>query len=210
MIAGARHLASVITWKPLVSATIATTTWLALTARPSGLLLSTAAAAVAATTAHVLDDPAAVTLQSSPTTLLQRQAHRVTLAVPLLGVWWVLAIAIVSRSTTHLPVAAHTLQLIALLAVGLASASTAVRVVGDRSRGGTAGALAVIVCFGTAFLPERSLQLLPSDPTAPGAARRLIVILAVALVLQLGSSIDPARRLLGRQSRQSRPAASVS
>jgi hypothetical protein len=206
MIAGARHLASVITWKPLVATTIATSTWLALTIRPAGLLLSTAAAAVAATTAHVLDDPAAVTLESSPTTLLRRQTHRVTLALPLLGVWWVVAIAIVSRSSAHLPLAAHTLQLIALFAVGLAGASTAARVVGDRSRGGTAGALAVIVCYGTAFLPARSLQLLPSDPAAPGAARRLVVILAVALVLQLRSSIDPARRLLGRQSRQSRPA----
>ena len=210
MIAGSRHLASVITWKPLVATTIATTTWLALTARPSGPLLSVAAAAVAAVTAHVLDDPASVTFESSPTTLLRRRTHRVALALPLVGVWWALAITAVSRSNGHLPLAAHTLQLIALLAVGLAGASVAANVIGDRARGGTAGAVAVVVCFGTAFLPERALQLLPSDPAAPGAARRLLVILALALVIQAGSSIDPAERLLGRQSRRTRPAAPAS
>jgi hypothetical protein len=203
MIAGARHLASVITWTPLVAATTATIAWLELTARPSGLLLSTAAAGVAATAAHLLDDPAAVTLQSSPTTLLRRRAHRVTLAVPLIAAWWVIAGAIVSRSTANLSLAAHTLQLIAMCVVGLAGAATAARVVGAGSRGGTAGALAVIVCFGTAFLPAPSLQLLQTDPAGPGAVRRLAVVLAVALGIQLGSSIDPARRVLGRRVRAS-------
>ena len=209
MIAGVRHLVVVITWKPLAATAMATATWLALAARPSGLLLSTASAAVAATTAHVLDDPAAVTLQSSPSTLLRRRAWRVVLAVPVVAVWWVLAIAIVSRSPAHPPLAEHTLQLVALSAVGLAGACTAAMIVGDGTRGGTAGALGVIACFGTAFRPARSLQLVPIDPAAPGAARRLIVVLAVALVMQLGSSIDPARRLPGLRWRQASPATSA-
>ena len=209
MIAGARHLVAAISWKPLAATTTATTIWLVLADRPSGVLLATAAAAVAATAAHVLDDPAAVTLQSSPTTLLRRRSHRTVLAVPLVAGWWVLATAIVSRSTADLPLVAHTLQLIALAAVGLAGASTGARLIGDCSRGGTTGALAVIVCFGTAFLPGGSLQVLPLDPAAPGAARRLSCILAVAFVLLLGSSIDPARRVPRRQSRPSHPATSA-
>ncbi len=194
MIHGSRHLAAVLTWKPFAATAVATATWLALTDPPSPLLLSTAAAAVAATTPLVLDDPAASTLQGSPTTLLRRRAHRAALVLPLLGAWWALAVTIVSLSTAHLPLAAHTLQLTTLAAIGLAGASTTSSVGGDHARGGTTGALAVIICFGTAFLPERSLQLVPVDPTAPDAARQLIVILAIAVAIQLAASADPARR----------------
>ncbi len=195
MIVGSRHLAAVLTWKPFAATTVATATWLAFTDPPSPLLLSTAAAAVAATTPFVLDDPGAATLQSSPTTLLRRRGHRTALVMPLLVSWWALVATIVSRSTAHLPLAAHTLQLITLVAIGLAGASTASRVGSDRAGGGTTGSLAVIICFGTAFVPERSLQLVPADPTAPGATRQLIVILAVAVAIQLGASADPARRM---------------
>lgn len=194
MIRSTRHLAAVLTWKPFAATAVATAVWLALTERPSPLLLSTAATAVAATTPFVLDDPAATTLQSSPATLRQRRAHRAALVLALLGSWWVLAVTIVSRSTAHLPLAAHTLQLTTLVAIGLAGASTTSRIGSDRAQGGTAGALAVIICFGTAFLPERSLQLVPGDPAAPDAARQLIVILAVAVTVALGASADPARR----------------
>lgn len=193
MIRGSRHLAAVLTWKPFAATAVATAVWLAATERPSPLLLSTAAAAVAATTPFVLDDPAAATLQSSPATLRQRRAHRAALVLPFLGSWWALAVTIVSRSTTHLPLAAHTLQLATLVAIGLAGASATSRIGGDRAQGGTTGALAVIICFGTAFLPEGSLQLVPGDPAAPDAARQLIVILAVAVAIQLGASADPAR-----------------
>lgn len=207
VIAGAGHLAAVITWKPLAATAMATTTWIALTVRPTGLLLSAAAAAVATTTSQVLDDPATATLQSSPTTLLQRRAHRVTLALLLLGIWWGLATTIVSRSSAHLPLASHTLQLITLVAIGLAGASAMSRITGDSAPGGTTGAIAVIICFGTAFMPDRSLQLLPVDPAAPDATRQLAVILAIAVALQLRSSIDPARRpTLGHRRHRSRRA----
>ncbi len=195
LIVGSRHVAAVLSWKPFAAAAVATATWLALTDPPSPLLLSSSAAAVAATTPFVLDDPGAATLQSSPTTLLRRRGHRVALVLPLVGSWWALAVTIVSRSTAHLPLAAHTLQLITLVAIGLAGASTTSRFGGDSSPGGTTGAIVVIVCFGTAFLPARSLQLVPADPTAPGAARQLVAILAVAVAIQLGASADPARRM---------------
>jgi hypothetical protein len=169
-------------------------------------MLSASAAAVAATAAYALDDPAAATLQSSPTTLLRRRAHRITLTLPALAVFWALATTTVSRSSPHLPVAAHTLQLATLVAIALAGAST-IASVGDRTRGGTFGALAVLICFGTALLPASSLQLVPPNPAGPGAVRQLTVILAIAVALQLGSSTDPARRLaLGRRRRGPRPA----
>lgn len=194
MIAGARHLAAVLTWKPLAATTVGTATWLALAEGPSPLLLAVAAAAVAAATPFVLDDTAAATLQSSPATLRLRRAHRVALILPFLVSWWVLAFIIVARSTVHVPVVAHTLQFATLVGIGLAGASTTSSADSDRARGGTVGALAVIICFGTAFLPERALQLVPADPGAPDAARQLIVILAVAVAIQVGGSIDPARR----------------
>jgi hypothetical protein len=168
--------------------------WLALTERPSPLLLSVAAAGVAAATPFVLDDTAAATLQSSPATLRQRRAHRVSIVLPLLASWWALALVLVSRSSGDLPLAAHTLQLTTLAAIGLAGASAMSSADSDRARGGTLGALAVIICFGTGFFPERALQLVPADPAARDAPRELFLILAVAVAIQLGGSADPARR----------------
>ncbi len=194
MISGSRHLAATLTWKPLAATAAATAVWIALIERPSPLVLSLAAAAVAATTPFVLDDTAAATLQSSPATLRQRRAHRVAMVLPLLASWWVLALIVVSRSTRDLPLAAHTLQLSTLVGIGLAAASMVSSAGSDRSPGGTLGAIAVIVCFGTAFLPERALQLVTAAPADPGAGRQLIVTLAVAVVIQLSGSADPARR----------------
>lgn len=194
LIAGAGHLASVVTWRPLAATTVATTTWIVLSVRPSGLLLSTTAAAVAAAVPHLLDDPASATLQSSPTTLRRRQSHRLLTALPAVGLWWALATTFVSRSSAHLPLAAHTLQLIALLAIGLAGCAAAARLLGDDARCGIAGALAVMIGFGTGLLPEPALQLVPSDPAAPHAARQLVVVLALGLALHLAASTDRARR----------------
>jgi hypothetical protein len=194
MISATRHLAAVLTWKPLAATAVTTAGWLAFTERPSPLLLSATAAAVAAATPFVLDDTAAATLQSSPATLRQRRAHRVAIVLPLLVSWWTLALIVVSRPNRDLPLATHTLQFATLLGIGLAAASTTSRTDSDRARGGTLGALAVIICFGTGFLPERALQLVPADPAAPDAGRQLFVILAVAVAIQLGGSTDPARR----------------
>lgn len=194
MMSSTRHLAAVLTWKPLAVTAAATVAWLALTERPSPLLLSGAAAAVAAATPFVLDDTAAATLQSSPTTLRRRRAYRVAPVVPVLVSWWVLAVTIVSRATVSLPLAAHALHFATLVGIGLAGASATLRADSDLARGGTAGALVVIIGFGTAFLPERALQLVPADPSAPEAARQLIVILVVAVAVQLRWSADPARR----------------
>lgn len=201
MIAGTRHLAAVLTWKPLAATAVSAAVWLAIVERPSRLLLSIAAAAVAAATPFVLDDTAAATLQSSPATLRRRRAHRIALALPLLAAWWTVALVAVSRSSRDLPLAAHTLQLATLVGIGLAAASTTSGVDGDRGRGGTLGALAVIICFGTAFIPELALQLVPADPAGQDARRRLVVALAVAVAVQLGGSIDPARRTTPRRRR---------
>jgi hypothetical protein len=199
MTSGRRHLASVITWKPLAATAAATAGWLALTARPSPLLLSVSAAAMAAATPFVLDDSAAATLQSSPATLLRRRAARIVMTVPLLGVWWASTTTIVSRSSPHLPVLAHSLQLVTLVAMALAAASAISSAVNDNGRAGMFGALVVLICFGASFIPLRPLQLVPLDPSAHGAGRRLWVLLATAIAVQVGSSTDPARRLMPRR-----------
>ena len=200
MISGVRHLAAVLTWKPFGATAAATIGWLALTERPSLLLLSMTAAGVAATTPFALDDSAAATLHGSPATLLRRRLHRTAMMLPLLGSWWVLAVMIVSRTSAPLPVAEYTLQLVTIVAIGLAGASTAAMFGGDRARAGTAGSLAVIVCAGTAFLPMRSLQLVPSDPAAPDAVQWSIVVLVLAVAIHVAASADPARRRAVRRA----------
>ncbi|MEO6571304.1 MAG: hypothetical protein ABIO83_07120, partial [Ilumatobacteraceae bacterium] len=194
MISGTRHLASVLTWKPLAATAVVTAMWLALVEHPSALLLSIAGAAVAAATPFVLDDTAAPTLRSSPATLLRRRAHRVAFIVPMLASWWIVASITVSRTTAQFPLTAHALQFATLIGIGLAGAAITSQFDRHSARGGTTGALAVIICFGTSFLPARPLQLIPGDPGAPGAARQLMVVFAVALAIQLGGSADPAQR----------------
>ena len=164
-------------------------------ARPSGLLLSASAAAVAAATAYTLDDPAAATLQSSPTTLLRRHAHRITLTLPLLVAFWTLATMIVQRSPPDVPSPRTPCSSPHSWRIALAAASTMVTVAGYPARGGTFGTLTVIVCFGTAVPPGPPHRSTP-PPTPPGPAPQLVIVLAIAVALLLASSTDPARRLL--------------
>ena len=69
----ARHLWHVMTWKPALTTMTATTAWVAVATSPSRPMLSIAAVAVTAAAACSFDDPAAVTLASSPTTLRRRR-----------------------------------------------------------------------------------------------------------------------------------------
>lgn len=194
MIAHARHLVAVVTWRPLAATATATAAGLALIEGPRPILLAVAAAAVAAATPFVLDDAAAATLEASPTTLRRRHARRVAIVLPLLAAWWVFALVVVSGRNRGLSAGAYTLQLATLVGIGLAVASVTSATGSDRTRGGSLGALAVIVCFGSAFLPFPALQIVPADPARPDAGRHLIVVLVVAIAVQVAGSADPARR----------------
>jgi hypothetical protein len=95
-----------------------------------------AALLLALGTSLVLDDPAAATLASSPTTLWRRRRRRLTLALVLVGVAWVVVDRVAGHPDAGLvPPVSATLVLGTLLGLVLASAALAG---GDDQLGGAA------------------------------------------------------------------------
>lgn len=157
------------------------------------LRLSVAGAGVAATSAFLLDDDAAVTLASSPTSLPVRRLQRITVAALAVGLWWVAAVSIANRRTRGFPVSGRPLELGVLVAIALAASAVASNV-GDRTTGGIAGAGFSIACYATTFLPPQPWLPLPAHPDAPGATLRLVAILVCATAVLAFASRDPAAR----------------
>jgi hypothetical protein len=188
-----RHLARAVAWAPAAVTAVAATAVVALVPNPSPLTVSTVAAAVGATAAFALDDPAAVTLASSPATLARRVAWRVSTAMLLLAGWWAAVVVLAASRRSGVPVVAYSAQVGAVAAIGLAGAAW---VAHTGREGGLVGAVGALACYGASFLPVRLLHVLPADPTAPGAGRHLAVVFAVALAVMLLTSADPAHRRL--------------
>jgi hypothetical protein len=155
------------------------------------LRLSIAGAAVAATSAFLLDDPAAVTLASSPTSLPIRRLHRITLAALAVGVWWIAAVAATTHRAGGFPRAGRALELSVLVAIALAVSAVA-STVGDRTTGGIAGAAVSIASYATTFLPSQPWLPIPAHPDAPGATSRLLATLICATAVLAYTSRDPA------------------
>jgi hypothetical protein len=174
------------------------------TVRGSGepFALRMSAALVAATLGFVLDDAAASTLASSPTTLAARRAVRVLVTASPVVAWYIVVERFVgSTPGTHGPFDKRLLEMGALTLVSLATAALAARV-SDDGRGGIAGTVVAMLCFGSAFLEPRWWWPLPPDPSAPGAIRRLVVVCIIAGAGLAYTSLDPAlRRRLRRRSR---------
>ena len=153
--------------------------------------VSLAGAGVAATSAFLLDDHAAITLASSPTSLPTRRLHLVAVAAFAVGLWWLAAVAVATIRVGSFPLAGHALQLSMLVAVALAASAVAASV-GDRTSGGIAGAACCMVVYATAYLPPQRWLPLPAHPDAPGAIPRMLVTLACALAVLAYMSRDPA------------------
>lgn len=153
--------------------------------------LSIAGAGVAATSAFLLDDQAAITLASSPTSLPARRLHRVALAAITVGLWWLAAVAVATIRVGSFPLAGRALQLGMFVAVALAASAVAAGV-GDRTTGGFAGAACCMVVYATTYLPPQRWLPLPAQPDTPGATTRLLVALGCALAVLAYMSRDPA------------------
>jgi hypothetical protein len=184
--------ARVIGWQPMVAASLGAVALVAL-GTPAGapLRLSIAGACLAASAAFVIDDPAAVTVATSPTSLFVRRALRAAAAAVGAGMGWSAALAMTSSRVDALAIWPATVEFAAFLVVALAVSAVAASL-GDGTDGAITGAVVTMVCFASTFLPEPPWLPFPPDPAAPGAGRRLLLILAVAALVLAFASRDPA------------------
>lgn len=192
--------ARVLKWRPLGQVMLAALAFVAIGSRAGvALRLSIASAAVAAASGFLLDDPAAVTLAASPTSLPLRRLQRVSVVAAAVGLWWAAVAVLATRIGGGFPLRGRALELCVFVAVTLAASATASNL-GDRTVGGIAGAACAAGCYAITFLPPRSWLPLPGHPDAPGATSRRLVVLAGAVAVLAWASRDPAH---GRQPRRS-------
>lgn len=143
---------------------------------------------VALGAAFLLDDPAARSTPTVPTSRLARNLVRVALAGPVVASWWALTVRAV-RTTGHhpvaadLPVAGLTLEAAALVAVALALAALAQRRTDDGNTGVVA-APALLMLVAVAWLLPYPVELVvdPGDPQWTASHHRWVGVLALAVV----------------------------
>lgn len=159
------------------------------------LLLVRAAGVIAVLGAgFVLDDEAAGTLESSPSTLAWRRCLRILSAVVLVAVPWTFTLWRLDTHGTRLPVAGLTLEVAALLAVALATAAAVAARTGTTDPGvATTPAVFVLVLGAFQLPPTLSLYGGPGGGWGDAHARWAVLLAAAALVL-LWLSRDPAAR----------------
>jgi hypothetical protein len=190
----ARPAIKIVNWQPAARLMVAGLAFVTIGSQAGvQMRLSIAAAGVAASSAFLLDDHAAVTLASSPTSLPIRRLHRVTVTALAVGLWWVTAITLATSRAGNFPIVGRALELCVLVAIALAASAVA-STVGDRTTGGIAGAACSIASYSTTFLPPQQWLPLPSHPDAPGATPRLLATLACAMAVLAYASRDPATR----------------
>jgi multisubunit Na+/H+ antiporter MnhB subunit len=150
------------------------------------------AGALAACLAFVLDDEAATTTASAPTTRFARRGARVVVGALALGAWMTAAALIADTLVgSGRPPWAAFLEPLTIAALSLAVGCIAI----DRSddgRGGVFGATVALTCLATAYLPSRWWWPLTARPEMT----RLAVIGFAALALAALASLDPAVRRL--------------
>jgi len=150
-----------------------------------------AAICLALGVAFLLDDPAARSTRTVPTSRLARHGVRVALAGPVAGLWWALLLHVAGRRMP-VPAAALTLEAATLLAVALAVSAVAQR----RSVDGTTSVVAapgVLLVVAVAWaLPQRvELIVRPADPGWTAAHYRWVVLLGFALAAFVWAGHEP-------------------
>jgi hypothetical protein len=182
----------VLSWEPIALVMSAGTAFAAVGSRGGvAQRVVIAGAAVAATAAFLLDDPASETMAASPTPLSARRLQRIGIAVVAVVLWCTLALIVAAARGGESVVRGRALELAALTAVAL-GVSAASATMGDRTGGGIAGAACCFACFASTFLPPHWWLPFPTDSSAPGAAVRLLAIVACASALLAWTSRDPA------------------
>lgn len=204
------HKVSLVRWKPTLGGAFvgflilyqSSDGWSTGT-MPATLPLRMAALALCLGAVFVLDDQAAVTVASVPSTLRYRRALRVVLIAPLVAAAWAVQLAYVFVHTTNslhrdteglLPIRGLTLELTGMMIAGLAIAALATRRLSEGS-GGVAAGPTLLMLFGAGmFLPER-WTLFPGsmdDPQWAAAHVRWAIIGVLATLLLAYFSRDPA------------------
>jgi fluoroquinolone transport system permease protein len=144
----------------------------------------------------LLEDPAASTIASSPTTLFERRCLRLGIGVGAVAPAWaaILGYAAVRMDGGGLPVGALTLEFVAILMVGFVlSAGSIAR----GYAGGPSGAVALfLLSWALPWMPNRWTLLggAPGDRAWAAAHLRWAAAVAVALCLTIAFSLDPSRR----------------
>jgi hypothetical protein len=143
---------------------------------------------MAAALAFVLDDRAATTLAPSPLTLLERRVLRLGVVVPVVAMWWLGLVGLLSvrRAAPLPPTSTLLVELAAYTAIGFAACVWSQRLSDDGS-GGIAGAVVVAAAFASTRLSLPTWWPLP--------ASRFHLVLAVAIAALVAGSLDPATRL---------------
>lgn len=193
-----------LSWAPLAGGSAVALAFLALT--DQGVTeFRLAAIGICVGAAFILDDAAATTVASAPTSLLVRRALRVALAVvPLAAVW-----ALLSSFADGVAWWAVSLELAAMLALTLAAAALAGRIRGD-GRGGVAAGPALLAFLAAAYLllPSRwgLFPASPDDPFWMAAHQRWALILLAGVLGVLWVGRDPGGPPLLPRRRSPRPA----
>jgi hypothetical protein len=183
------HLIRSVRWQPVVAAAALAGAVGRVEASVDG---TTLALLVALGTAFVLDDPAAVTLASSPSTLSWRRGVRLAFVLSLLALLW-LVVVIVAEQPVATAWNAVALQLAVMVAIVLAVSGAAVRRSSDGSGGTAAGPALLGFVVIARVLPGR-WAFFPVQVHE----RVWVATLVAAVVVLLVSSRDPAARPVNR------------
>ena len=168
----------------------------ALTAEDLVDLLRAAAVCGALGTGFLLDDPAARSIATVPTSRPVRYAARAGVILPAMAAWWALVLGVTVAGAeagigAALPLVGVTAEAAALTAVALMVAAARLR--GQRESGGVAAFPVLLVLVMAAnLLPQRlTLFVAPGGTEWTAAHGRWAVLLSVAVAGSLWASHEP-------------------
>jgi hypothetical protein len=165
--------------------------------RPTNIVqVPLAGLVVCAAAGFLLDDEAAETVASSPTSLLVRRGIRVALGLPLIwAIWGVLAWYAAGLT------ASASLEFAGMLALTLALAGVGGIILGEE-RAGLFSTPALFVALGASAILSNRWQPFPLTPLSPTWFDRYArwgIVLIVSLLVFLLTSADPAKRRPARR-----------
>lgn len=181
-----RHLVRAVVWQPVVlGGTLAMV--LAYDGFRTGTEQTLAAASIAVGCAFVLDDPAWVTVSTSPAPLWWRRCIRIAFALPLAGVLWLAAVQLAGLPRGD--IGPGVLEVATMIGVTLAAGAVAMRRSGDGLGGSAAGPMLLVLVVGSLVLPTRWA-------VHPVVAHqwRWVLLLGIALLALVVAGRDPAAR----------------
>ena len=150
------------------------------------------AVALCLSAAFLLDDPAAETVDGTPTPLLLRRGVQIVVGVPALLVVWGAILAYAGFDELH---PAMWVEFTGMLALTLALAAIGARIIGSERAGMFAAPALMLVLVASAFVSAR-WRPLPLDPVGAGwfdLYGRWTIALVVSSAVFLIAGRDPAR-----------------